>query len=679
MGIFQDRCQESKDDKITKIYNRVNDYEFYAYLAPYDINTGEIDEIKFYKVKSSTRVIDFIESTFPRYKRNILHVYNIIDSLELDKYSKFSSVLQAHGCFQFVYCYEDEKIDKNKYKKIRPLDVLELETKSSCGIDLYFKNLQNKNELTKKFTVLNYQKINDFIKKRFNRDLILICKGEILNEEKSFQANGIYERNENYKIYYFEKNQKNLFKNEYILGNYLIIEKINGKIYKTFNVRDMKEYAMKENNLISNDCRQVLNELNSLSNLSHQYLAKYHESFIQNNFCYTIMELCPEKNLYNLIQEEKNKNRKLNEIFIWEIIIKICIGIAYLHQKSINHGNLKTSNIFIQKNGDIKIADYGFNKLYNSSINDNFSEKTDLWKIGYILYELSNKSDFSNKKENTTKEQIIKSNYLDEINCYSDNIKKALTQMLENSNTIYDFLVQDYIIKITEKVGLLNKLYELYPSLNKNQENNIMNHVYYNILKRNGILNDSIFNLDWNIAPNSWSKIKKIIGADSLDYYPPYGWIGIGLNINKYGDDKNWIDEKNGWATAYHGLRFEKTKDQKYRILNCNEFDLNLKLELTIKSIIEYGLKDGVNQPFKFERNSFPLSRNKYLNCEEGVYLSFQIEEAKRYTTPISEYIFVLMCKVYPYAIRESKRFKGEFVADGNYVRPYRILAQQYK
>ena len=37
------------------------------------------------------------------------------------------------------------------------------------------------------------------------------------------------------------------------------------------------------------------------------------------------------------------------------------------------------------------------------------------------------------------------------------------------------------------------------------------------------------------------------------------------------------------------------------------------------------------------------------------------------------------MCKVYPYAIRESKRFKGEFVADGNYVRPYRILAQQYK
>ena len=34
------------------------------------------------------------------------------------------------------------------------------------------------------------------------------------------------------------------------------------------------------------------------------------------------------------------------------------------------------------------------------------------------------------------------------------------------------------------------------------------------------------------------------------------------------------------------------------------------------------------------------------------------------------------MCKVCPTKIRESERFKGEFVADGNYIRPYRILAK---
>ena len=34
------------------------------------------------------------------------------------------------------------------------------------------------------------------------------------------------------------------------------------------------------------------------------------------------------------------------------------------------------------------------------------------------------------------------------------------------------------------------------------------------------------------------------------------------------------------------------------------------------------------------------------------------------------------MCKVFPTKIRESERFKGEFVADGNYIRSYRILAK---
>ena len=130
-------------------------------------------------------------------------------------------------------------------------------------------------------------------------------------------------------------------------------------------------------------------------------------------------------------------------------------------------------------------------------------------------------------------------------------------------------------------------------------------------------------------------------------------------------------------ATAYHGLRFCETKEKKYKIFNCNKYDLNRKLELTIKSIIENGLKDGVNQPFEKEKNAFLLSKDEYKLCGEGIYLSFEIEEAKKYTIPISGYRFVLMCKVCPLKIRESEIFKGEFVADGNYVKPYRILAKK--
>ena len=120
-----------------------------------------------------------------------------------------------------------------------------------------------------------------------------------------------------------------------------------------------------------------------------------------------------------------------------------------------------------------------------------------------------------------------------------------------------------------------------------------------------------------------------------------------------------------------------ETKDRKYSNLNCNEYDFNMKLELTIKSIIENGLKDGINQPFQFEKNAYSFSKNEYEYCGVGIYLSFQIEEAEKYTIPISGYNFALMCKVCPIKIRESERFHGEFVADGNFIRPYRILAKK--
>ena len=60
------------------------------------------------------------------------------------------------------------------------------------------------------------------------------------------------------------------------------------------------------------------------------------------------------------------------------------------------------------------------------------------------------KLNLSYKDENilTKKEQIIKSNYLSELNYYSDNLKNAIIQLLEKLYSIKDFLVQDYIFSL---------------------------------------------------------------------------------------------------------------------------------------------------------------------------------------------------------------------------------------
>ena len=629
-------------------------------------------------------------------------------------------MLHYHAVIQLLYVFEDDIYKKNKNKKIRAFNDLEIrdnynkslmvnenslkeEKKMDNSFKLLLKNASDSKMLTKEFSHDKSIKIKDFIKSQFNSGIILFQKGNILNLEKSFKENNLNISNNQCEIYYFEKKGENLSENGYIIRNYAILEKLGngglGKVYKAINIDSLKAYAIKEIELPSNINKEAYNEISLLSNLNHKFIVKYYESFKENNCLYIVMELCPKNNLFDFTRKLKNKNQALNENFIWELFIKIIIGIEYLHIKGIIHSNLKTSNIFISQDGNVKVGDYALYKILKlPNIKDRngtsfylppelwnsqeYNDKADTWGMGCILYELC-KLDypFNDGNISSLKEKICKADYPPIPDNFSKNMNMALKQLLEVDQnkrlSLKDFLIQDYFVEISEKVCLLSELHELHPNIIRNESNNSIENVYKNILRRNNILNESFFNFNYNKKPDDWKKSKQKRSSYALDYYPPNGWIGIGLNINKFDAKQDWIDKETGWVTAYHGLRLSESKDKNYTNFNCNEYDFNMKLELTIKSIIENGLKDGINQPFKFENNSFSLSKNEYKICGEGVYLSFEIEEAEKYTMPISGYKFILMCKVCPTKIRESQRFKGEFLADGNYIRPYRILAKK--
>ena len=607
--------------------------------------------------------------------------------------------MHRHAVIQLIYFFEDNIYYKYKYKIIRPFNGFELrdnyneslfsykralEEEKQDNIDnlynLLLKNVNDSKILTKEFSVDKSVKVENFIKSNFNCDLIMFQKGNFLNLEKTFEENNLNISENQYEIYYFEEKGENLCENGYILRNYGILEKLGegglGTVYKAININSLKEYAIKEIEYPSNINKEVYNKVALLSNIKHKFIAQYYESFKENNYFYIVMELCPKNNLFDLTRKLKNKNQALNENFIWELFIKIIIAVGYLNKEGIIHNNLKTTNIFISQDGNVKVGDYAIYKILKLShikIKNKTSfylppefwnyqennDKIDSWGLGCILYELC-KLDYPFNDDNifALKENTNISDY-PPIPCnFSKNISTAIKQLLEMDPnkrlSLKDFIIQDYVVEISEKVCLLSELHELYPRLIKK----------------------SFFDFNFNKESDAWKKTKQTRSFYHLDYYPPTGWIGIGLNINKFNTRHDWIDKENGWATAYHGLRLCQTKDKNYINFNCNEYDFNMRLELTIKSIIEKGFKDGINQPFKYENNSFAFSMNEFKLCGEGVYLSFQIEEAEKYTIPISGYKFVLMCKVCPTKIRESGRFKCEFVADGNYIKPYRILAK---
>ena len=91
-----------------------------------------------------------------------------------------------------------------------------------------------------------------------------------------------------------------------------------------------------------------------------------------------------------------------------DILAQIARGVNYIHSLSILHRDLKTSNILIAEDGNIRITDFGFcefvkerppgHKLVNVGSplymspeayrNNIYSAKSDTWGLGVILYEM---------------------------------------------------------------------------------------------------------------------------------------------------------------------------------------------------------------------------------------------------------------------------------------------------
>lgn len=204
------------------------------------------------------------------------------------------------------------------------------------------------------------------------------------------------------------------------------------------------------------------------------------------------------------------------------------------------------------------------------------------------------------------------------------------------------------------------------------REYNEIKDISYKLLLEGCLISRELFDTRWNNRDGGWAKKGEMRGGRNYD--PPIGWLGYGLKVsNKYDEgDNTWLgmeNKKGEWWVAYHGTaRWENDNKKK----------------LTIpKNIIEEGFKVGANQVHESFHNINELSNNKYSTVGRGVYLTDQIDIAKRYSGIFEydnhRYNLVFMCRVCPEEVRISEYQKNYFVVNpsDNCVRPYRILLKE--
>ncbi len=106
-------------------------------------------------------------------------------------------------------------------------------------------------------------------------------------------------------------------------------------------------------------------EARALARLSHPHIVTVHDSGEAGGYYYFVMEFVEGVNVRQMIQTEKLQPQEA-----LAIVPQICEALQYAHDEGIIHRDIKPENVLVDKEGRVKIADFGLAKLLGRAAAD---------------------------------------------------------------------------------------------------------------------------------------------------------------------------------------------------------------------------------------------------------------------------------------------------------------------
>jgi protein-serine/threonine kinase len=221
-----------------------------------------------------------------------------------------------------------------------------------------------------------------------------------------------------------------------------------GKVVLVRNKMDNKLLALKcikKAQILKNkNIENIKNEKKILENLSHPFIIKLHYTFQNKDKIFMAFDYYNGGELFFHLQKHRRFSENLTRFYAAEIYL----ALRYLHKEKIVYRDLKPENIILEKNGHIKLIDFGLAKgnitagnLTSTICGTNeyippevicgkkYGFNFDWWGFGNILYEMlfgypafsdQNKTNLFKKivySEPTFKGANLSSDALDLIKC----------------------------------------------------------------------------------------------------------------------------------------------------------------------------------------------------------------------------------------------------------------------
>ncbi|OMJ67355.1 hypothetical protein SteCoe_35501 [Stentor coeruleus] len=180
-----------------------------------------------------------------------------------------------------------------------------------------------------------------------------------------------------------------------------------GNVWKVRHRHTKESYALKQvaKEKVVKMQAQFCREVYIMYNLNHPNIAKLYNHFEDEKYFYLIMEICEGGNLFQRLHKQK----QFMEFEAGQYFYEVLMAVEYLHSHvpAIIHRDIKPENILLDKNGHVKLTDFGWSNYY---INENEPRTTvcgtpeylppemveqkahdtsaDVWCLGVLLYEM---------------------------------------------------------------------------------------------------------------------------------------------------------------------------------------------------------------------------------------------------------------------------------------------------